>query len=230
MNADEFFAAIQKGDKTQVESLLGSDPDLLQVSDESGISPILTAVYHQQPEIADLLAERTVLLTIFEAAALGRIQHVIRLLAKDPELVNAYADDGFQPLGLAAFFSQVEVADYLLKAGAWVNSVSRNQMRVSPLNSAAAAGNTKIVDLLLKHGADPNIRQGGGFTPLHAAAQNGDTEMIKLLLFNGADLRSKTEEGKTALDLACEQGHEESINLLKEGITKRFRNLRKRCI
>jgi ankyrin repeat protein len=76
--------------------------------------------------------------------------------------------------------------------------------------------------MLLEHGADPNIREQGGYTPLHAAAQNGDEEMIRILLYGGADLTIASNNGKTALDLAIEAGNERATLLLGEGITKRF--------
>ena len=189
---------------------------------ENGISPILVAAYHHEPQIASFLADKTVAITIFEAAATGKINNVIRLLARDPNLVNAYSEDGFHPLGLACFFGHVDVAEYLVKAGAGINSRSNNRLKAAPIQSAASRGHRKIVRMLLEHGADPNIREQGGYTPLHAAAQNGDDEMIRLLLYGGADLTIASNNGRTALDLALEAGHEKATLLLGEGITKRF--------
>jgi ankyrin repeat protein len=145
------------------------------------------------------------------------------LLARDPDLVNAYSVDGFQPLGLASYFGHYETAEYLVKAGAAVNSVSRNALKVAPIQSAVAGGHLKIVKMLLDYGADPNITERGGFTPLHAAAQNGDVEMIRVLLLGGADLTIKSDNGKIAMDIAMEAGHEKATVLLGEGVTKRFR-------
>jgi uncharacterized protein len=181
----QFFDAIKQGNRYEVERQLIVDPSLIHVR-ENGLSPILIAAYHHEPEIASLLADKTITLTIFEASATGKINHVIRLLARDPELVYAYAEDGFQPLGLACFFGHYDIAEYLAKAGAPVNSTSRNGLKAAPIQSAAAAGHQKIVEMLLGHGADPNVREQGGFTPLHAAAQNGDVETIRTLLLGGA--------------------------------------------
>jgi ankyrin repeat protein len=58
------------------------------------------------------------------------------------------------------------------------------------------------VRLLLEHGADPNVRHGGGFTPLHSAAENDDRESVEALLEAGADPALATHEGKTPADLA----------------------------
>jgi uncharacterized protein len=219
-----FFDAIKQGNRYEVERQLIVDSNLVHVR-EDGLSPILIAAYHQQPELASFLADKTILLTIFEAAATGKINQVIRLLARDPQLVNTYAEDGFQALGLASFFGHYDTAEYLAMAGAPINSTSRNKLNAAPIHSAAAGGHEKIVKMLLEHGADPNIREQGGFTPLHAAAQNGDVEMIRTLLLGGADLTLKSDDGKTPLDIAMDANHEQAAALLGEGVTKRFRHM-----
>jgi ankyrin repeat protein len=219
--SQEFFEAIKQGNKAEVERRLLQDPVLIHAR-EDGLSPILVAAYHHEPALASFLADKTVAITIFEAAATGKINNLIRLLAREPELVNAYSPDGFQPLGLACFFGHADVAEYLVRVGAHVNSKSRNNLKAAPIQSAVAGGYGKIVKMLLDHGADPNIREQGGHTPLHAAAENGDAEMIRILLYGGADLTLTNHQGKSALDLAMEGGHEKATLLLGEGITKRF--------
>ena len=217
-----FFEAIKQGNRQGVERQLNADPGLIHAR-EDGLSPIMVAAYHGQAALASFLADKTVALTIFEAAAAGKINNILRLLARDPQLVNAYAEDGFQPLGLAAYFGHLESAEYLVKAGAPVNSASRNGLKATPLQSATSAGHVKIVEMLLKNRADPNAQEQGGYTPLHAAAQNGDLAMIRALLYGGADLTLRSEDGKTPLDLALKAGHGEAAKLLQEGITKRFK-------
>lgn len=217
----EFFDAIKQGDKDDVERRLSLDPILIHAK-EDGLSPIMVAAYHHKPEIASFLADKTVAINIFEAAATGKINNIIRLLARDPLLVSAYSHAGFQPLGLACFFGHLDSAEYLVKAGASINVHSRNSIGAAPLQSAVAGGHRKIAKMLLEHRADPNIREENGSTPLHAAAQNGDEEMIRTLLYGGADLLLTNNDGKTALDLAMAAGHEKASLLLGEGVTKRF--------
>jgi ankyrin repeat protein len=154
------------------------------------LSALLQAIYNgDQARTEELLAAHPEL-DVFEAAALGRADRVRELLDQDPLLANAWAQDGFQPLGLATFFGHVEAARLLVERGAEVNSASRNPMKVMPLHSAAAADDPdaryEIAKLLLEHGAEPNARQRDDFTPLMAADQSGDERLAQLLEEHGA--------------------------------------------
>ena len=153
------------------------------------MSDVLAAIYRGDREEAARLAGGKEL-DVFEAAALGRTGRLEELLDADASLANAWADDGFQPLGLASFFGHVEAARLLVERGAEVNSASRNEMKVMPLHSAAATRDADlryaIAELLLEAGADPNARQQDDFTPVMAADQSGDTRLRELLLEHGA--------------------------------------------
>lgn len=221
-----FFKAIQEGDKEKVERMLRSTPDLILARSKQNLSPLLTAVYYHEFEIAELLLDRMVKLTVYEAAATGKMTHLISNLGHKPELVNAYSEDGYQPIGLAAYFGHEKVVEYLIKAGAEVNSPSKNALGVTPLQSAVAGGHLEIIRLLLTAGASPNVREGGGYTPLHTAAHNGDAEIVRNLIFGGADLEAKSDKKETPLDMARKSGHDEVVNLLNAGITRRFRGSR----
>jgi uncharacterized protein len=155
------------------------------------VSELLQAIYQGNQARADELLAEDPELDVFEAAAVGRTDRLRELLDEDPDLANAWADDGFQPLGLASFFGHVEAARLLAERGAEVNSASRNDMKVMPLHSAAATGDPdaryELAKLLLDHGADPNARQQDDYTPLMAADQLGDERLRQLLLDHGAN-------------------------------------------
>jgi ankyrin repeat protein len=219
----DFFDAIKQGDLGQVERLLSLNYNLVYERD-NGLSPVLVAVYSQEPKITNFLIDKTGSLNIFEASATGKTNQIARHLARDPLLVNSYSCDGYQPLGLACYFGHLKTAEYLIKAGAVVNSPARNSIGAPPILSAAAAGHVKIVMLLIKYNANPNARENNGYTPLHAAAQNGDTDMIRSLLFNGGDMTICSNQGELPIDLAIEGGHTEAAALFKEGITRRFKS------
>ncbi len=145
----------------------------------------------------------------------GDVDRVRALLAADPGQVNAFSADGFQPIGLAAFFNQPQAAQILLENNADVNSPSHNAQKVPPLNSACASGSLEIARMLLDHGADPNLRQEGGFVPLHNAAQNGLVELIELLLDHGAEINLRAASGQTPLGFALEANRAPAADLLR---------------
>ena len=154
------------------------------------MSEILQAVYRgDHARVEELLADGPEL-DVFGASALGRTDRLRELLDADPSLANAWADDGFQPLGLASFFGHVEAVRLLVERGAEVNSASRNDFKVMPLHSAVAEKDAdtryELAAFLLEHGADPNARQQDDFTPLMAAGQQGDERLRALLVEHGA--------------------------------------------
>ena len=204
---EELFAAIKEGDQAAVERLVADDRSLVNTQDEQGLSAVMTAAYHQKPEIVSFLLKKRAKLNLFDACAVGKVERVKSILKRKPKLLNEFSPDGFQPLGLASFFGHVEVVRFLLESGAEVNTPSQNGLKVTPLNSAAAGRHYEIAMLLLERDANPNIRQEGDFAPLHSAAMNGQTEMVKLLLQYGADKDLKSLDGKTARDYALENGH-----------------------
>jgi ankyrin repeat protein len=211
--SEEFWKAVKEGDLAGVSAGLAGRPSLAAARTDEGVSAPLLALYHQKRDVADLLLprkEELEPLDVFEAAAFGRAERLKAILDSDPSLANAYAPDGFYPLGLAAFFAHEEAAKLLLARGADPDLAARNTMKVRAIHAAAASGSLPIVRALLQAGADVNAPQERGFTPLHEAAMTGKLELLRVLLDHGADPELRTEEGKTALDLA-RAGNEDAI-------------------
>lgn len=194
--------------------LADGNPALLGAK-QSGVSALLTAVYHRQTAVARILLDRGAAPDVFEASAVGDVERVRALLSEEPARANEFAPDGFTPLGLASFFGHPAAARLLLASGADPNQAARNGTRVAPLHSAVAGGNAEIVRELLERGAEAGAHQEGGFTPLHTAAGEGREEMVRLLLARGADAVARADAGKTPVDLARERGHETIVELLR---------------
>lgn len=70
------------------------------------------------------------------------------------------------------------------------------------LHEAAIAGNRKMVEYMLKNGAQVDCADNEGWTPLHAAASLGQTEVVEVLLLNNADPTLVNCENVLAYDLA----------------------------
>lgn len=219
-NTQAFIAAVTAGDLDQVRAMLDAQPELVQARTERGNSALLAAIYYGKRAVADLLIERGAPLSLFEAAAAGRTELVRQRLEAEPGLLNACAPDGFQPLGLAAYFGHTDLVDELLARGADPNRPAQNSMRVQALHAAVANEKNpqaalQITRALLAHGAQVNARQEGGWTPLHEAAHHGQAALVHLLLAHGADPALANDHGKRPADLAREQGHSEVAALLE---------------
>ncbi len=202
-----FFEAVKAGHLDEVRRLVGATPALAGVRDANGVSGILIATYHGRRDVAAVLVEMGAPVDIFEASALGLVDRIHALVSEDPARVSAYAQDGFYPLGLAAFFGHLDAVRALIALGADVHATARNAFKVQPIHAAVASRNLDIIRAVLEAGADPNVPQQQGFVPLHEAATNGNREMAELLVKHGADPRLANEAGKTSIDLARDQGH-----------------------
>jgi uncharacterized protein len=202
-----FFDAIKTGNLDEVRRLVRDSPALAAARDANGVSGILIAIYNRRPEVAAALVELGAPVDIFDASALGMADRVAALLEEDPARASAYAQDGFYPLGLAAFFGHHEAARVLIAAGADVHATARNAFKVQPIHAATASRNLDIVRAVLDAGADPNVPQQQGFVPLHEAASSGNREMAELLVKHGANPSLTNEAGKSAIDLARDKGH-----------------------
>ncbi|XP_032090654.1 ankyrin repeat and SOCS box protein 10 [Thamnophis elegans] len=110
------------------------------------------------------------------AARLGLAEHV-RLFLSHGAALEAKNAEGETPLISACALAHsaqaadayYEVCRLLVEAGARVNAADRDRQR--PLHQACKSANSRVVALLLAHGANVNIMSYSGNTALHNALQ-----------------------------------------------------------
>lgn len=214
--ADDLIEAVKAGEADRVAAIVGAEPELASARDADGVSVLMLSRYRTSRPVTDALLAADPELDVFEAAALGYLDRLRARLDDDASAVGARSADGYTALHFAAFFAKPEAARILIEAGAPVDTVAENEMRVQPLHSAAAGHQIEISRLLLAAGAEVDARQAGGFTPLHEAAQNGDPELVELFLSAGADPNATTDDGRTAADLANAASHPDVGRRLRE--------------
>ena len=135
---------------------------------------IQTAVAHGEFAAADALISRGARIDLPVAAALGRIEPILRLLP------TAGDDDRHRALALASQFGHVEIVRSLLDAGQDPNRYNPVgfHSHSTPLHQAAFAGHDKLVRLLVERGARVDLQdilwQG---TPADWAQHAGNAEL-----------------------------------------------------
>lgn len=109
-------------------------------------------------------------------------------------LNNTKLYNGVTPLWIAASECDNKLVELLLKAGVNVNgkvsasgykqnNLFRNEMRgQTALHAASYYGAVSTAEILLKHGADIQVRDRSGNLPIEFAIKNKKPKMVKLLL------------------------------------------------
>ena len=125
--------------------------------------------------------------------------------------VNEFGGNGGSALTYCAYSGNVELAEQLVALGADVNARQPNT-RKTPLHTAAAFNQPKMVTFLLDREANPNVATVAGAkslsfysphrgeTPLHLAVLQGNAEVIRILLKAGAHLNLRDAGGKLPID------------------------------
>lgn len=109
-----------------------------------------------------------------------------------------------------------EFAEMLLEAGV---AIDQRWKGFSLLHHEAKDGKTETVDFMLKHEADPNIRDDRvqpGSTPLHGAARQDRLNAARVLVEHGADVNARTDHGQSTLDAALASKRQKVVPLLLE--------------
>ncbi|CAG0895051.1 unnamed protein product [Cyprideis torosa] len=195
------FVATQNDHHSIIEVLLahGADPNITDSSETSPLHIVKSA------EIAQLLIEKNADVNardrnnetpLFIAAIKNRHPVIEALLAggADPNIANIYK--GY-PLHMA---KSAETAHLLIEKGADVNA--KAEVGKTPLFIATDRDRHSVVEVLLAHGADPNIANKYQRTPLHEAKS---AETAELLMQKGADVNAKDDDGGTPLFVASQR-------------------------
>lgn len=175
----ELIETIRNPRRTDFQAVLARVSDLNFVN-ESGKTPLICAV------------ER------------GNADQIRALLKRGAD--PGFADKkGYTALHYAAVTPGSEALKAMLTNGVKADLIGSTRVqKKTPLMEAARIGEYQNVELLLQHGADPQLRDNRGRTPLMfaATAPKYSNRIVKLLLAKGAQRFLADKEGNTALFLA----------------------------
>src|SRR5712671_3641194 len=132
--------------------------------------------------------------------------------------INAINEDGETPLTVALkhgpMNTLLEATKLLLDHGANPNPTGQGE---SPIYAAVSRGHQDVVDLLQRHGADSDTRDGLGKTLLHATLEKGHVKVAKWLLELGADINSRDNRGRKPLHVIQSKSEDAALLLLERG-------------
>jgi ankyrin repeat protein len=150
---------------------------------------------------------------VADAAARGDRAAVRAALARKAD-VNLPQPDGTTALHWAVERDDMDLADVLLRAGARVTG--RTREGVTPLQLAAVNGSARMIDRLIKAGADPKAPfSTSGDTALMMAARTGKTDALRVLLESGSEVNAVESWGGTsALMWAVAEGNTDAARML----------------
>ncbi|KAL7055049.1 hypothetical protein AAHC03_024535 [Spirometra sp. Aus1] len=110
-------------------------------------------------------------------------------------------------------------------SAALINEFDEDGM--TPLQYAVRELNYDCVEILLAHGAKPNIKSPKATFPIIMAAQKGDVEMVRILISGKARIKKKNRSGNTPLHVASMANHVGVVmELLQVGADIEVRNKR----
>src|SRR5947209_13820615 len=194
---DELLEAAQKNDLAQAQAILDRNPSLLRMRTPNG-TLVLTATFYGASDVLKLLLARTPedALNLYEAATVGNARRLKTILGQSRVRVNeATKEEGFDPLGLAAFFGHADAVKVLLDHGADVNQKPPSRFANTAVDAAVSGDHADVVRILRAAGANPNARSEGNYTTLHKAAAPGNLEVVRMLQYRRADVHALRHAG-----------------------------------
>ncbi len=160
-------------------------------------------------------------LSVQKVAARGNLA-VTRLLLEKGADVEPRRDSEMPAIYKAAEAGHFAVVNELLLFHANPNAPVRSRLGQTALFPAAFRGHNKVVEVLLRRGADVRVRDKDGRTPLlylasekEKAKWNMDT--MRLLIDGGANLEARDNIGRTALLWAATNGNLQLVEALFDG-------------
>jgi uncharacterized protein len=172
--ATALYVAAERGQVAVVQRLIDQGADI-DLRGRSGTSPVAAAAFAGRNQVVKMLlahgadaraVDDTGKPPIVYAAASGSLDIVRQLLAKNIDLNARYANDltllmwASGPDQSVAEAQALEVVSYLADTGAHIDD--RDDRGRTALMTAAEGNHADIAKLLLKHGADPSLRDKAG--------------------------------------------------------------------
>ena len=139
------------------------------------------------------------------AAQSGNVAIIKTMLSKGLNIDSKDNELNVTPLVVSITFDRLEATKYLLDSGA--NSSIQSSNGLNSLHWASIHGNTAIIDVILSHELDVNVKDRDGCTPImFGIVATNNMETVDFVLRKGADPFLRDNSGKTLLHHASHRG------------------------
>ncbi len=176
----EIFDLLRKGDIPAVKALIEKSPQLLEMRDGDGDTPLHYAAHGGKVELIDYFIDKGAKL--------------------EPQDARQKT-----PLHLAAMYDRNEAVAALLKRGAALETRD-DYARTALILCARERGQAATGRVLIEAGADVNAADKFGSTALELAAWRGKTDFVDLLLEKGAVVPESGRNWQGMLSQAASNG------------------------
>jgi|GEM_PF-1656782 len=151
----------------------------------------------------------------FRAIETGDLANIRTELEKNPHRVHELTPEGDNPLDVAAFHGETEIARLLLSKGADINYQDR--WGDTPLHTAIIMERRETADLLLNKHPNIALRNRHGQTVLHKVARTSWSDFAQKLLKAGAKVDEGDNKQETALHYAAKRSNITVVRVLVQG-------------
>merc|ERR1712136_323413 len=131
---------------------------------------------HYLEEVSDFLKE----IKSGNIKEMENILNKIKIRNQQLFVINSHDSGGKSPLHLSIINNNIDVVEFLIDQGAYVNKdPNTNDSKLdelSPLSYACNNGNMEVINLLLQKGANVDVNAAS------FATENGKLDVVKLLL------------------------------------------------
>jgi len=189
LNGEHLHRALDRQDLEMIQKIVDSGDVKIDVPNKYGFSALMQASVKGYTDIVEILLKS----------------------GADVHLQN---DAGKTALMLACYAGTLDAVKMLRQYGARYTDFDRGGS--APIHWAVDGGNKRLVEWIIKDGADPNMRDlNSGWTPLiRCACVSGHRDVGLELLEAGADINAQDKDGKTTLMIAIINGHQALLEVL----------------
>ncbi|KAG0306309.1 palmitoyltransferase akr1 [Dissophora globulifera] len=197
-----------------------SSHEYLTSSSAAGVAKDSAADTHAAPDVnpqfrpSPTADEDFADITIFQAAQMGKLAIVARLIETDPKVVHSRDFQDVTALHWAAINNHIPVAKCLLDNGADVDAIG-GELTATPLHWCTRNGHLNMAKLLINYGAETSAQDSQGFNALHLATHSSNAMLVLYLIMIGNQSVDNADTlGHTCLMWAAYQGDGLSVDIL----------------